>query len=279
MTSRASARVGARLPRRLVGATLQLARDWLVRFVELQGFDRSMALAGQAFTALIPLLIVYSAVVSDTTGRDFADQLIRVFDLSGSAAASLKRAFAPAGEVESQVSALGVVLLIVSALSFTRALQRLYQLAWDQPSLGVRAAKWGLVWLAIVIAILTLRPVILSGLHGLVLIVFSLGFTALLWIITPTVLLGLRIPWRRLVPTAALTGLGMTALEVSSVVWMPRTVSASAEQFGVIGIAFAMLSWLVAAGVVLVAAAAGGAVIDERLGVRRRTTAASHPPG
>src|SRR5689334_2018440 len=132
---------------RLVAWPLEFGRDWLVGFLNLQGFDRAVALAGQAFTALIPLLIVYSSVVSRATGRDFADQLIRVFDLSGSAAAAMKQAFAPPGEVTSQVSALGVFLLVTAALSFTRAMQRLYQLAWSQPSLGWRASKWGLIWL------------------------------------------------------------------------------------------------------------------------------------
>jgi membrane protein len=50
---------------------------------------------------------------------------------------------------------------------------------------------------------------------------------------------------------------------------MPHTVAASAAQFGVIGIAFALLSWLVGAGMVLVFAAAGGATIEEHLRRRR----------
>lgn len=254
---------------RLVAAPLEFGRDWLVRFVDLQGFDRAVALAGQAFTALIPLLIVYAALVSPTSGTDFADQLIRVFDLSGDAARSVKAAFAPAGEIESEVSALGVVLLVGSALSFTRALQRLYQLGWEQPKLGLRAAQWGLIWIGLVILILTLRPVIVTGMHGVTRIVLSIGLTTLLWLVTPYVLLARRIPWRRLVPAALLTGIGMTALSVGSVIWMPRTVSSSAEQFGAIGVAFALLTWLVGAGLVLVVATAGGAVIDERLGHRR----------
>jgi membrane protein len=247
---------------------MQLGRDWLVGFVRLQGFDRAVALAGQTFTALIPLLIVYSAVVSRRTGDDFADQIIRAFDLHGSSAASVKQAIASSNEVENEVSVLGAFLLVFSALSFTRALQRLYQLAFDQPSLGMRAAKWGLIWLAVVIAILTLRPVVLQPLHGLVLVVVSIAIGALLWLVTPYILLVRRVPWQRLVATALFTSIGMTALAAASAIWMPHSVSASAEQFGTIGIAFALLSWLVGAGLVLVVAAAGGAVIDERL--RRR---------
>jgi membrane protein len=261
------------LAERLVAGPLQLGRDWVVRFVELQGFDRAVALAGQAFTALIPLLIVYGAVLSKATGRDFADQLVRVFGLTGTAATDLRHAFAPAGEVESEVSALGIILLVGSALSFARALQRLYQLAWDQPSLGLRAAKWGLIWLAFVIALLTLRPMVVSGTSGVPRLSLSLAIAAVVWLVTPFVLMARRVAWRRLVATALLTAVGMSALAICSAVWMPRTVASSAEQFGVIGVAFALLSWLVGAGMVLVMAASGGAVIEERLHGRHR------PPG
>jgi membrane protein len=251
-----------RAGRRLLAGPLEVGRDSAVRFFGLQGIDRATALAGQAFTALVPLLIVYGAFMSRADGRDFADQLVQVFHLRGSTAASLRSALAPANTVEDEASALGAVLLVFSALSFTRALQRLYRLAWDQPSLGLRAAKWGLAWLAIVVVVLTVRPIVLGGLHGVPRLVVSLVIVAALWLLTPYVLLGTRIAWRRLIPTALLTAAGMTALEVSSALWMPRTVAASARQFGVIGVAFALLSWLVAAGLVLVAAAAGGRAID-----------------
>jgi membrane protein len=264
---------------RLVAWPLEFGRDWLVRFVQLQGFDRAVALAGQAFTALIPLLIVYSSVVSRATGRDFADQLIRLFDLNGSAAAAMKRAFAPPGEVTSQVSALGVFLLITAALSFTRAMQRLYQLAWNQPSLGWRAAKWGLVWLGAAAVLLTLRPTVLSAVDGVLALILSLAFAAVFWLVTPAVLLGRRVHWRRLVPTALLTGFGMTVLAICSAIWMPRSVAHSAQQFGIMGVAFALLSWLVGAGFVLVAAASCGALIDARLHGAKRHPRGPHPPG
>jgi membrane protein len=264
---------------RLVAAPLQFGRDWLVRFIALQGFDRAVALAGQAFTALVPLLIVYSALVSQRTGRDFADELVHVFGLKGAAASDLRRAFAPPTEVTSQVSALGAFLLITAALSFTRALQRLYQFAWDQPSLGLRAAKWGLIWLAVAVLLVTLRPMALHAVHGALVVVLSLVFAAAFWLVTPAVLLGRRVHWHRLLPTALLTGFGMTALSICSAIWMPRSVAKSAQQFGVMGIAFALLSWLVAAGFVLVAAAAFGAVIDERLRRRKTRRAGPHPPG
>lgn len=270
------------LLQRLIGAPLRFVRDWLTGFIGLQGFDRAVALAGQAFTALIPLLIVYSAVRSDASGRDFADELINAFELKGPAAAEVRQAFAPSSEVESSISAFGALILIVSALSFTRALQRLYQLAWNQPSLGVRAAKWGLIWLAIVVVTVTLRPPLLGTVHGVARVVLSIVVSGVVWLIAPYILLGRRVPWRRLGPMAAMTGVGMTALGLASAIWMPHSVAVTAGQFGTIGIAFALLSWLVGYGMVLVVTASGGAVIDARLRdyrARRAARRAPHPPG
>jgi membrane protein len=245
---------------RVVAWPVEFARDWFLGFLGLQGFDRAVALAGQAFTALIPLLIVYAAVVSRASGQDFADQLIRIFHLTGTAAANVRQAFAPPGAVESQVSTLGALLLVVSALSFTRALQRLYQLAWGQTSLGVRAAKWGLMWLVLVVLALTVRPVVLGPFHGVTKVVLTIVTSGIIWLVTPYVLLGRRVPWQRLWPTAALTG-------------MPHSVATTGAQFGGIGVAFAILGWLVGGGFVLVAATSGGTLIDRRL---RRP---SSPPG
>ena len=46
------------------------------RFQKVAGFDRSIALASSALTAIIPLAIVASAVVSQLGGKDTADRII-----------------------------------------------------------------------------------------------------------------------------------------------------------------------------------------------------------
>jgi membrane protein len=60
------------------------------------------------------------------------------------------------------------------------------------------------------------------------------------------VLLGRRLPWRLLLPQAALSA---------------DAISSSSDQFGTIGLAFTLVSWLFAAALVLSAAAAVGATV------------------
>jgi membrane protein len=252
----------------LIRAILDLGRDWLSRFVAVQGVDRAMAIGAQAYTALFPLLIVYVSVSPLRNGRSFSQNLIDRLELEGGAAESVRQAFAPAGTVQAGVTLLGVVFLLVSGLAFTRGLQRLYERAFLLPTLGIRNTQWGLLWLIVVSGLGTVRPVVFGGLDGELETIASLAFSGLLWLLTPYLLLGRRLHWLRLAPVAILSTLGMTVAGVWSVLWIPHTLTASADQFGIIGIGFALMTWLVALAGVLVVAATGGAMIADRLSAR-----------
>jgi membrane protein len=247
-----------------------LAQDWIGRFVAVQGVDRSMALGAQAYTALFPLLIVYVSVSPLESGRSVSQLLIEKLELDDGAADSVRQAFAPAENVQSGITALSVVLLLVSGLAFTRGLQRLYEGAFSLPTRGMRNTKWGIVWLVVVTLLVSLRPKVLGGLDGEVETITSLFISGALWLITPYLLLGRRLHWLRLLPVAVLSVIGMTGVGIWSVLWMPHTIASSADQFGVIGIGFALLTWMVAVAGVLVVAATGGAMISDRLIAWRR---------
>jgi membrane protein len=206
--------------------------------------------------------VVYASL--SPGGESFSDALVDRFDLHGSAANSVEQAFTPTG-VGGSVTALGLVLLIISGLSFTRSVQRLYEGVFRLPTLGLRNTQWALLWLAAVWAFVTVRPLILGGLSGLLEIIGTLAVSSLLWLMTPYLLLGRRVSWKRLAPVAVLSTIGMTGVGIWSVIWMPHVVATSAQQFGVIGVGFALLTWLVAAAVVLTIAAAGGAVVADRI--------------
>jgi membrane protein len=240
---------------------------WLEQLARLQIVDRGVGLGAQAFTALLPLLIVYSAVVPAADTHSFADNLIARLKLSGATAESVRQAIAPSSTVAHGLTALGLLLLIVSALSLARALQRVYEVAYGLPAAGIRGTPWHLLWIALIPAYLTLRPLVISAGGGWWHLTGSLLLGALGWLLTPYVLLGRRIGWQALVPGAVSAAIGMTGLSLASAVYLPHSMSSSAEQYGTIGVAFAMLSWLVAAGFVLIGSVAAGVVARERLGI------------
>jgi membrane protein len=233
--------------------------DFAHRLVEpvlrLNALDRSLALGAQAFGALIPLVILLEAIEPGDTG--VADGLIDRFDLGGAAAKAVRDAFAVSGE-QTSTTALSVLVLIVSVLSFTRRLQRLYEDTWGFEQRGVRGTGWGLVWIAFFAVYASLHPAldeIIDGTGGLVL---SLAGAFLLGLLTPYLLLGRRVPWRRLAFQAGLTAGGTLALGIWSAIYVPRAIESSAAAYGAIGIAFVLLTWLWGLGIVLVGAAIYG---------------------
>lgn len=239
---------------------LDIGRRSLARFVELEGFDRAMALAGQAFAALLPLLIVIGSV-SPADDDSLADTLIDRFDLSGSAADTLRDAVSQ--PPHSGLSVLGALLLVISALSFTRAMQRLYIRAWRLDKLGLRANYWGLIWLGLFIAFWSIQPAIVGLFSGLVAFVVSLTLSTVLWLLTPWLLTARRIAWRRLLPQAFLTAVGLLVLAVASAIYLPHAVATASREFGILGVGFTLLSLLFSLSFVLVVAAALGATLAE----------------
>jgi membrane protein len=68
------------------------------------------------------------------------------------------------------------------------------------------------------------------------------------------------------VPTALLTSFAMTAISVGSVIYMPGAIGRAATHYGPIGIAIALVSWLVGIGFALTLSAGVGAVLGDGSG-------------
>ena len=261
--------------RTIVEQTLELATASLERLVAIQFVDRSVALGSLAFTALVPLLLISAAYVPGSD--ELPDELIKRFHLSGSSADAVRQVFTQPDDVQQSISWIGGVLLIISSLSFTRGLQRVYEHAWQLETRGLRGTRAGLVWIG---SIVLWTTVFATARHWLVdlggpltAIVVLLGGNALLWLWSPWILLGKRVAWHRLVPTALITSAAMSVVSVGSVLYMPQAIESSSASYGPIGIAIAFVSWLVGIGFALVACASVGAVLGERMSTPAEHTA------
>lgn len=254
-------------------------RDLLTRAVEVQTVDRGVALGAQAFTAVVPLLMVFALAAPRRQGSDFVETVIARFRLSGDSAAAMREAFSPPASMASQsISFFGVLLLIVAVLSFTRTLQRLYENAFRLPALGFRGTPWGLTWIAMLAVATTVNPILRSFTDGLVAFVVAIGLSSIVWGLTPYILTARRISAAQALPAGLLAGISMTVLSIASTLWLPRTVAQSAEQYGLIGVAFAFVSWLVVAGLTVATTAIAGAVLADHLGIEGPPGSASSTP-
>jgi membrane protein len=247
----------------------------LKRLAEIGGVQRATILGAQAFTSLIPYLVIASALVPTARNESFADTLIENFDLEEGAADGVRALFASAGEVESAITFLGIGILLVSITSFARSLQSTYERAYGLEPDGLAGLPRGLLWigaLAIWLSLSSIRAEMQDWAGPVFSATVALSFAFALWLLTPMILLGRRrVETRLLVPGAVVSAVLMTALLWASAIYMPILIENAALRYGLIGIAFSLQGWLLAISLVIVAGAVVGSVLSEDMAARERT--------
>lgn len=258
--------------------TFWLRPDFLLRcarrFSLIAGFDRSIALASSAFTALIPLTIFAAALVPRTGDEATADRIIDRFDLTGDGAQAVRDAFPPSADLDTGLGLFGGLLLIVAVLSFTRAFQRLFEQAWGLPALSVRNTRNNLVWIAGFVAYAAVSGTIAatsgSGIVGVLARISAVLPLAVFLTWSGWILSARRLPWQRFVPGGLIAVPLLAVYTVAAGVYVPRLFSTYADRFGVIGVSFAMISWLFGFMFVqVVTTAAGREVWEEMQSIER----------
>jgi membrane protein len=234
--------------------------------IGLQVIDRALVLASQAFTALIPLLLLVAALAPADHRDVVSDALIGRFRLSGDARAAVQQLFAHSGS--GAMGLFSAFLLVFSGVSLTRRMQRMHQEAWRLgPSPGVGHAVHaglGLAALLLGIGLLYMARALVAPLplsQVLLLAVSALaGF--LLWTTVPWLLLDRRIAWRRLIPVGIVTAVGTTVYGMASTIYMPRLLESYSRRYGLFGVTLALIGWLVCIAFIIIVATAAGAELD-----------------
>jgi membrane protein len=241
----------------------------LNRFQRIVGFDRAIALASSALTALIPLAIIAGAILSRGEARDVADRIISRYGLTGGGAAAVKDVLSPAGGTSTDVSILGAFLLVVAVLSFARGGQRLFEQTWELKPLSVRNTVNDLVWIGGLVLYIGLswwiHGITSRGHAQVVANLVVIPATALFLGWSGRRLSARRIEWIRLLPFAILGAVLVAICEIAAGVYLPHLFSSYASRFGVIGAVLAMISALFTLMLVLVASAAIGREVSEEL--------------
>jgi uncharacterized BrkB/YihY/UPF0761 family membrane protein len=244
------------------------------RFQKVAGFDRSIALASGALTAIIPLTIVASALSSQLGGKGTADRIIERYDLTGGGAEAVRDIFSPPAGTSTSIGVIGFLFLMVAVLSFSRAVQRLVEQTWELDSLSVRNTFNGLLWIGGLTMFLAVSGVLQAVLGRsrldltatLLAAPLSVGFAV--W--SGWVLSAKRIARRELVPFALLGTALLALYSIGAAVYVPHLFSTYATRYGVIGAVFAMISALFAVMVIVVGSAAAGREIRDELNRIRR---------
>ena len=270
--------------------TIPSARRMLEELVRVGLVDRAMVVAAQALLALVPLVVVLAAFLpAHLTGAsvDRFDDVTGLSRASGDLVTSQVEPLRSGAEIRAQTGYVGLLVAMLSASSFARALMRTYERIWDLPSVAGfrgrrRALGWLLGWLvALQILVVTgwartrldaeVDHVSVRAVIGSVGVVVQVAVAALLWWWTLHVLLSGRVRWAPLVLPALVTGIAVVLYSGGSALVMPRYAATSAAQYGTVGLVLAVATWLVGCGVVLVVAAIIGRVLAEDPVVGRLT--------
>jgi membrane protein len=255
---------------RLKRRALQVYDDvpYLRRMVDelarIELLDRSMALGAQALLALIPLLMVFGAVMPADWGNELTSQVRDVLGIDSGDMEAMREATSPAATTAVEVGWFSLVVALASASSFARALARMYCKVWDLPAIGgLGAIRRSLLWIAGWVVTLQILAIALRALSDVPLdrvvhLALQLCFNLLLWWWTAYLLLRGRINWLALLPGATVSAVLIALLGTVSNVFMPRYARINLEQFGPLGVVFAIATWLVVFGGVLVLAAVVG---------------------
>ena len=239
------------------------------RMLETEFIDRSIALAGKAFISFFPLIIVVAAFLPAHLRRSILTTVTHRLGITGPSLATVTQAFASAQDIRRATGLLGLVLAIFYASSFTTALRRAYLRAWRRPPGGKAASNYvrGVAWAAAFLVYMGLlggaRNVLAGGAGIAPFVVVALALSTAIWWFTAWLMLKGQVRLRVLLPSGLITGIALSAYALSATLWMPNNVTSNNRQYGIFGVALALVAWISGAAICIVVGACAGPVLAE----------------
>ena len=231
--------------------------------------DRSIALAGKAFVSFFPLLIVIAAFVPARLRTSILTTVTNRLGITGASLATVRQAFSSAEDIRRAAGLLGLVLAVFFASSFTTALRRAYLRAWRGPPGGRRPATtsggspgWrhsSSTWRCLAPP----APSWAGGAAIAAFVVVALALSTAIWWFTAWLMLKGQVRFRVLLPSGLITGIALSAYALSATVWMPNNVTSNNHQYGIFGVALALVAWFSGAAICIVVGACAGPVLAE----------------
>lgn len=245
----------------------------VVATLEIRLYDRALTIAGKAFIALVPLLIVAATILSASDSQAIGSWLITKFQLDGASADAVRQLFGRPPSATGGLTVLSVITVLVSASSFARSIQRVYEVAWDLPAKGLRRAVDGIQGAGVLLLALVALAYVASltdDLPGgrLVTLTVQVASAVPAWLLASRLLLSRRVAWHLLLPGAVVSAFAQVAVSAVGATYVPHLIERNTDRYGVIGVAIALISWLVILSLVIVGSAVVGAQLGAALAAR-----------
>jgi uncharacterized BrkB/YihY/UPF0761 family membrane protein len=243
-----------RLPPRIAALLAWMMEHWPGRVAlrvaaglrRIQVFDRAMTIAAQLFTSVFPILIMATAFFGK---HQVSSAVSSIGDLPKETQDLIDEV--AGGSDAATFGLLGVLVVLVSATSLSRALIRAYDAVWmhgrTRSQLN-QAWRWfvAVVGLALAVGVTQKLAAALESIPPrdwwatLLVAVANLGIATLV----PWLLMAGRVPVRWLFPGGLLYAVGMLLAHPVSTRYLSASIEVSAARFGSIGVAFTYLTYL-----------------------------------
>jgi len=134
--------------------TVPPVRRTVDELLRVEFVDRAVVIAAQALFALVPLVVVLAAYLPDALHQGL-DRFEAVTGLSSSRVAAV-----PVDtHLADKIGLVGLLITVVSASSFARAVMRMYAHVWQiRPQKGIRGRGRALAWLGCWLVLLQVEP-------------------------------------------------------------------------------------------------------------------------
>lgn len=232
----------------------------------LDAFDflnQAMLLAATLLLCAVPFMLIASAL----SGRSAVSTLTVRLGLNRQAAADVGDLFASSATTSAAVTGLSWVFFVLSGLAAAGSIQKLYQQMFEVPPRGARDRLRALGWLVVLLGWAALETAVGKEFYDsspLLWWIINVPAFMAFWWFTMWFLLAGRVAWRRLVPCAVATGafwIGM--LTVFHFIFSGMVIGYD-DEYGPIGVVFALMSFFIAIGVVITLGAATGMMWHDR---------------
>jgi membrane protein len=226
--------------------------------------NRGMLFAAVLLLCFVPFLLV----IEELAGRTQASGFIKRFGLTGPAAHAVRQAFTTPTSTSTAINGLSWVFFVVGGIAAAAAIQELYERVFEVEGRGFRDTPRRIVWLVAAVGATALsgwvQPVASrAGGTALVLVIVLIGATAFWWF-SMWVLLAGRLSWGHLFPSALATGVCWLGMVIAFRLTLSASIASDYRKYGSIGVVFAIMSLLIAVGVVIILGALLGLIWQER---------------
>jgi membrane protein len=240
----------------------------------LSGVDfmnQALLLAAVMLLWLFPNLIFLTAV----TGHDFAHSISSHMGLNAEATHSVEGLFKKSSQ--STAATVGAIVWLVFAVTATVAvIQKLWQTIWGVEKRGYwteswQQVLWGFGALGVAAAVSYIQQEV-NKVHPFLAALLSVTLLAAFFWLGMRLLLHNRVPYRQLIVPAVVTALFFLGLGAFSAAFLSDAVISNDKEYGLIGVVFIMMTWLLAVGVVFILGPVVGVALQERWARRHPRT-------